>query len=140
MSKEVGRNDPCPCGSGKKYKKCCWQKGIKSRDWRKIGAQSDKIISGGIANVTNLLSTLKGQLDDASAMSHGKKEKKVEQEIETLQEELKHAGPDTHDEIKARIKEKMNEGLALSKERKEKLAEKETKKKIIRKKDTGKPF
>jgi hypothetical protein len=20
---EVGRNDPCPCGSGKKYKKCC---------------------------------------------------------------------------------------------------------------------
>lgn len=22
-SKRVGRNDPCPCGSGKKYKKCC---------------------------------------------------------------------------------------------------------------------
>ncbi|MFA5009157.1 MAG: preprotein translocase subunit SecA [Candidatus Paceibacterota bacterium] len=21
--KEIGRNDPCPCGSGKKYKKCC---------------------------------------------------------------------------------------------------------------------
>ncbi len=21
----VGRNDPCPCGSGKKYKKCCYQ-------------------------------------------------------------------------------------------------------------------
>lgn len=21
--KDVGRNDPCPCGSGKKYKKCC---------------------------------------------------------------------------------------------------------------------
>src|SRR5436190_17362678 len=20
----AGRNDPCPCGSGKKYKKCCW--------------------------------------------------------------------------------------------------------------------
>ncbi|HEY4525910.1 MAG TPA: SEC-C metal-binding domain-containing protein [Candidatus Paceibacterota bacterium] len=20
--KEAGRNDPCPCGSGKKYKKC----------------------------------------------------------------------------------------------------------------------
>lgn len=19
----VGRNDPCPCGSGKKYKRCC---------------------------------------------------------------------------------------------------------------------
>jgi preprotein translocase subunit SecA len=23
---KVGRNDPCPCGSGKKYKKCCGQK------------------------------------------------------------------------------------------------------------------
>jgi preprotein translocase subunit SecA len=25
VSKEpkVGRNDPCPCGSGKKFKKCC---------------------------------------------------------------------------------------------------------------------
>lgn len=22
-NEEVGRNDPCPCGSGKKYKKCC---------------------------------------------------------------------------------------------------------------------
>lgn len=23
VSSKVGRNDPCPCGSGKKYKKCC---------------------------------------------------------------------------------------------------------------------
>jgi preprotein translocase subunit SecA len=23
VKKKVGRNDPCPCGSGKKYKKCC---------------------------------------------------------------------------------------------------------------------
>lgn len=23
VSDKVGRNDPCPCGSGKKYKKCC---------------------------------------------------------------------------------------------------------------------
>ena len=25
-SKKIGPNDPCPCGSGKKYKKCCMQK------------------------------------------------------------------------------------------------------------------
>ena len=25
-SGETGRNDPCPCGSGKKYKKCCGAK------------------------------------------------------------------------------------------------------------------
>jgi preprotein translocase subunit SecA len=21
--RKIGRNDPCPCGSGKKYKRCC---------------------------------------------------------------------------------------------------------------------
>ena len=26
---KVGRNDPCPCGSGKKYKKCCMIKRLK---------------------------------------------------------------------------------------------------------------
>ena len=25
MSKKTGTNDPCPCGSGEKYKKCCLQ-------------------------------------------------------------------------------------------------------------------
>lgn len=25
VEKKVGRNEPCPCGSGKKYKKCCGQ-------------------------------------------------------------------------------------------------------------------
>ena len=24
---KVGRNEPCPCGSGKKYKKCCGMNG-----------------------------------------------------------------------------------------------------------------
>ncbi|MCB1118770.1 MAG: SEC-C domain-containing protein [Chlamydiia bacterium] len=27
MDKKVGRNDPCSCGSGKKYKQCCMTKG-----------------------------------------------------------------------------------------------------------------
>jgi len=26
MTEKTGRNDPCPCGSGKKYKACCIQK------------------------------------------------------------------------------------------------------------------
>jgi preprotein translocase subunit SecA len=26
QNKRVSRNDPCPCGSGKKYKDCCWDK------------------------------------------------------------------------------------------------------------------
>jgi hypothetical protein len=26
MTEKLSRNDPCSCGSGKKYKKCCFQK------------------------------------------------------------------------------------------------------------------
>jgi preprotein translocase subunit SecA len=29
---KVGRNDPCPCGSGKKYKKCCGAVGSAGDD------------------------------------------------------------------------------------------------------------
>lgn len=27
---KIGRNEPCPCGSGKKYKKCCIDKPDKT--------------------------------------------------------------------------------------------------------------
>jgi len=27
-SKKINRNVPCPCGSGKKYKRCCSSKGV----------------------------------------------------------------------------------------------------------------
>ncbi len=30
-SGKTGRNDPCPCGSGEKYKKCCWKADFLSR-------------------------------------------------------------------------------------------------------------
>ena len=31
MTSKAGRNDACPCGSGKKFKKCCELKEQKSR-------------------------------------------------------------------------------------------------------------
>ncbi len=31
VGKKVGPNDPCPCGSGKKYKKCCGAPGAKTQ-------------------------------------------------------------------------------------------------------------
>ncbi len=31
---DIGRNDPCPCGSGKKYKKCCMDKATESETSR----------------------------------------------------------------------------------------------------------
>lgn len=37
-----GRNDPCPCGSGKKYKKCCLQAGeTEDAAWREARITSD---------------------------------------------------------------------------------------------------
>lgn len=33
---KVGRNDPCPCGSGKKYKKCCYPD--KTHAWKTAGS------------------------------------------------------------------------------------------------------
>jgi hypothetical protein len=30
MTRGVGRNDPCPCGSGRKYKKCCIDHGFQA--------------------------------------------------------------------------------------------------------------
>jgi hypothetical protein len=27
---KIGRNDPCPCGSGRKYKQCCLTKDAKA--------------------------------------------------------------------------------------------------------------
>jgi hypothetical protein len=38
--KKVGRNDPCYCGSGKKFKKCCALKVLGGRSAQKIDAAS----------------------------------------------------------------------------------------------------
>ncbi len=40
MRVKIGRNDPCPCGSGKKFKKCCMRQPIANRpDLRNLYAQ-----------------------------------------------------------------------------------------------------
>jgi uncharacterized protein YecA (UPF0149 family) len=31
-SEHVGRNDPCPCGCTKKFKKCCMDKGARGKN------------------------------------------------------------------------------------------------------------
>jgi len=42
---KTGRNQPCPCGSGKKYKKCCLAKGKVSSDllYRRLGEAHDRL-------------------------------------------------------------------------------------------------
>jgi len=39
-STKVGRNDPCPCGSGKKYKKCCLDKDEAAAREQRAAAQA----------------------------------------------------------------------------------------------------
>jgi hypothetical protein len=54
---EVSRNDPCPCGSGKKYKKCCGAKrqsplaGLTAGIRMKGGVRFDDELNGYIAIV-----------------------------------------------------------------------------------------
>ena len=43
-AKKVGRNDPCPCGSGKKYKNCCLDKDLAA-----IGTASSQPVKNGPA-------------------------------------------------------------------------------------------
>jgi len=45
---DIGRNDPCPCGSGKKYKKCCMAKDeakqhtVLEKEWTKSVKEFEK--------------------------------------------------------------------------------------------------
>ena len=39
---KVGRNSPCPCGSGKKYKNCCMRKGLSPEQAAAEGAKNRK--------------------------------------------------------------------------------------------------
>ncbi len=47
MNDKVGRNDPCPCGSGKKYKQCCQlkkRKGLKNLKAKWISKPQENIL------------------------------------------------------------------------------------------------
>ena len=43
---KIGRNKPCPCGSGKKYKKCCLDKSVTPPEvlqYRRLSEVHDKL-------------------------------------------------------------------------------------------------
>jgi predicted ATPase with chaperone activity len=45
---EIGRNDPCPCGSGKKYKRCCLL--VRAEEERAV-----RVLSGGFGRALDWL-------------------------------------------------------------------------------------
>lgn len=49
---KAGRNDSCPCGSGRKYKKCCALKSADRRTSKLLIAAVLAALAGGVYAVT----------------------------------------------------------------------------------------
>lgn len=68
MTKKVGRNDPCPCGSGKKYKNCCGQPGHRRKFQASVissGAMLGKTLEQRAAKIsTNFFSKPQMKLEE----------------------------------------------------------------------------
>ena len=65
---KIGRNAPCPCGSGKKYKKCCLPLQERSSSQQNISyAETDSddldMLSNSVADLIN-----EGELDEAEKL------------------------------------------------------------------------
>ncbi len=60
--KKLRRNDPCPCGSGKKFKKCCLQKNNELTLQEKATSLMNK---GSFAEAEELLTEVLHEFDDA---------------------------------------------------------------------------
>lgn len=70
---KVGRNQPCPCGSGKKYKQCCLDKDQAfERESLAAARQHDDERYDELAHASNAIVDLvdAGRLDDAEAAAH----------------------------------------------------------------------
>ena len=54
---KIGRNAPCPCGSGKKYKKCCLRKSVTPHStlhYRRLSKTLDKLMKRLIAHAESV--------------------------------------------------------------------------------------
>lgn len=77
MNEKIGRNDPCPCNSGKKYKSCCMLK--KKLSKHKITA---KWLNA--PKVPNLMERAFGQIVASTEKVYTPIEKKPEESDEGL--------------------------------------------------------
>ncbi len=93
---KIGRNDPCPCGSGKKYKKCCLNFGDEEKE---------KIIQGYIKDVM--------ALDKLSNSINSLIEKKDFQKAQAVCQQLLDDYPDQIDGISrfAQVYEAMGDNV-----------------------------
>jgi len=70
MATKTGRNDPCPCGSGKKYKQCCLRK-EEEAEHKALAAlnQARENGSGGYSDLVKTADMLAAQYDDDLALT-----------------------------------------------------------------------
>jgi tetratricopeptide (TPR) repeat protein len=93
---KIGRNEPCPCGSGKKYKQCCLQEDEAAA--RALAAAAVRpTIDVEIANSLGLFDSEEDELTTASnaavdLLNEGKLD-----EAEQLARDLLKRFPDVHD-------------------------------------------
>jgi hypothetical protein len=74
---KIGRNDPCPCGSGKKYKRCCLPKDDEQRAQR-AAATDDAAFPDDAAAPSPDIHLIAGQLRALSKQSSGKARAELE--------------------------------------------------------------
>ena len=68
---KIGRNQPCPCGSGKKYKRCCWHRDRAARVTvtPAVSPHGYHLAETGLDRLSNSVVDLveEGRLDEADA-------------------------------------------------------------------------
>lgn len=90
-NKKIGRNDPCPCGSGKKYKQCCLNKVVKvdfrNEQYRDCIDKEDAIIFFALRNIllayTNYKYNVNPELKDFDDINNSEPE-----EVKEIRERL----------------------------------------------------
>ena len=91
--KKVGRNDPCPCGSGKKFKKCCERKYIGKKfmatkiDTQELQAKSQGVSSFFQKNIIPTTVPPKKEEEKPSATTTESSSQKKEEEEPAKKEE-----------------------------------------------------
>ena len=87
---KIGRNDPCPCGSGKKYKKCCINKEIDFNTLQ-FGNSVNGVESNGKTEVNDpLLQQVNTMMQEGySLLDKGEEEKAIEVWLEVWQKTVK---------------------------------------------------
>ncbi|MFW6211009.1 MAG: YecA family protein, partial [bacterium] len=67
MNNKPGRNEPCPCGSGKKYKKCCMEIDNKMYSFEELGYyKTGNNTYDSFLNVLNAMSSMRDDLAECT--------------------------------------------------------------------------